>query len=79
MAILIVADVVLYNGDALRDWRAGHELPAVVQRDLDEARQLFEARVPAQVRGDQDFLGEALLELFGQRDGEPHTGGPHGS
>ena len=78
MAILIVADVVLYNGDSLRDWRAGLELPGVVQRDLDEARQLFEARVPEQVRAGRDLLGEALLELLGQRD-EPHSGEPHGS
>ncbi|HEY3351855.1 MAG TPA: response regulator [Polyangia bacterium] len=73
LAALIVADVVLYNGEALASWRAGHDLPARVRDDLDEGRLLFELRVPPEVRAGHDFMDEALAELLGQRPGgEPH-------
>jgi DNA-binding response OmpR family regulator len=74
LAALIVADVVLYNGEAMSEWRAGHELPARVREDLEEGRLLFELRVPAEIRGGRDFIAEALGEVLGRPadGGEPN-------
>jgi CheY-like chemotaxis protein len=65
LARLIVRDVALYNGDAViaarRDGLA--ELEARLRVDLEEGRLLFDLRVPAAIRGQRDFIAEALHEL----------------
>jgi CheY-like chemotaxis protein len=66
LARLIVADIALYNGDALDAAdQHGHtdELEARLRMDLEEGRLLFDLRVPEEVRRTRDFIGEALTEL----------------
>lgn len=73
LARLIVADIALYNGDALDAAEAhGHadELDARLRLDLEEGRLLFELRVPEEVRRTRDFIGEALAELRHKRRAE---------
>lgn len=66
LAGLIVADMVLYNGDAIHDAHDLAEAEAAVGPDLDIARQLFAQVVRAeggQVPGDP--IGEAFASLMG--------------
>jgi CheY-like chemotaxis protein len=73
LARLIVADIALYNGDALDAAdRLGHsaELDARLRLDLEEGRLLFDLRVPEEVRRTRDFIGEALDELRHERRGQ---------
>jgi CheY-like chemotaxis protein len=69
LARLIVADIALYNGDALDHVTDGDhsELEARLRLDLEEGRLLFDLRVPEEVRRQHDFIGEALAELRKQR------------
>ena len=70
LARLIVADIALYNGDALDAAdHHGHEaeLEARLRMDLEEGRLLFDLRVPAEVRKTRDFIAEALAEIRKQR------------
>ncbi|MGZ3426904.1 MAG: response regulator [Polyangia bacterium] len=70
LARLIVADIALYNGDALDAAdHHGHELEleARLRMDLEEGRLLFDLRVPAEVRRTRDFIAEALAEIRHQR------------
>jgi CheY-like chemotaxis protein len=70
LARLIVADIALYNGDALDAAdHHGHEmeLEARLRLDLEEGRLLFDLRVPAEVRRTRDFIAEALAEIRRQR------------
>jgi CheY-like chemotaxis protein len=70
LARLIVADIALYNGDALDAAdHHGHEaeLEARLRVDLEEGRLLFDLRVPAEVRKTRDFIAEALTEIRRQR------------
>jgi CheY-like chemotaxis protein len=70
LARLIVADIALYNGDALdHAARTGDatELDARLRIDLEEGRLLFDMRVPESVRRSRDFIGEALDQLRTQR------------
>ncbi len=62
LARLIVADIALYNGDAL-DHHDDDELQARLRMDLEEGRLLFDLRVPVEVRRTRDFIGDALAEL----------------
>jgi CheY-like chemotaxis protein len=73
LARLIVADIALYNGDALDAAdHHGHEaeLEARLRLDLEEGRLLFDLRVPAEVRKTRDFIAEALAEIRKQRRAE---------
>jgi CheY-like chemotaxis protein len=66
LASLIVADMVLYNGDAIHHALDLAEAEAAVGPDLDIARQLFAQVVRAeggQVPGDP--IGEAFASLMG--------------
>jgi CheY-like chemotaxis protein len=69
LARLIVADIALYNGDALdAATHAGDdELQARLRLDLEEGRLLFDLRVPVEVRRGRDFIGEALEEIRQKR------------
>jgi CheY-like chemotaxis protein len=70
LARLIVADIALYNGDALdAAEQHGHtdELEARLRLDLEEGRLLFDLRVPEEVRRTRDFIGEALDEIRQKR------------
>jgi len=70
LARLIVADIALYNGDALDAAdHHGHEaeLEARLRMDLEEGRLLFDLRAPAEVRKTRDFIAEALAEIRKQR------------
>jgi CheY-like chemotaxis protein len=78
LARLIVADIALYNGDALEKHFHGQsgrgDLEARLRRDLEEGRLLFDLRVPEEVRRGRDFIGEALAEL--EAEGREHSGDP---
>jgi hypothetical protein len=70
LARIIVADIALYNGDALdAAEHHGHEaeLEARLRLDLEEGRLLFDLRVPPEVRRLRDFIAEALAEIRKQR------------
>jgi CheY-like chemotaxis protein len=66
LARLIVADIALYNAEAL-DAEDIHELDARLRSDLEEGRLLFDLRVPLEVRRKRDFIGEALAALVEER------------
>ena len=77
LARLIVADIALYNGDALdaADHHGhDHELEARLRIDLEEGRLLFDLRVPADVRRTRDFIADALDEIRKQRRAEKAAG-----
>jgi len=67
LARLLVADVLLYCGDEVRQWRdtgAGGAVPTQLADDLDEGRRLFALRVPEEIATERDFVGDALTELL---------------
>jgi CheY-like chemotaxis protein len=61
LARLIVADIALYNGDALA---SRDEQDARLRLDVEEGRLLFDLRVPESIRRERDFIGEALAEWY---------------
>ncbi|MFH2009716.1 MAG: response regulator [bacterium] len=67
---LIVADVVLYNGEAFETMRDLGDAPARLLDDLQEAREIFAKLVPREIRGDSDWIGDQLAELLERRPQE---------
>ena len=73
LARLIVADIAIYHPD-LRQL-AGDERTARLREDLEEGRLLFDLRVPAEIRGATDYVGEALDEWIERGSGAWPAGG----
>jgi len=67
---LIVADVILYNGSAFETMRNFSYAPARLLDDLQEAREIFAKLVPAEIRGDRDWVGKQFAELLERRPPE---------
>jgi DNA-binding response OmpR family regulator len=61
LAMLIVADLLLYNGDRITEADSVEEALAAVATDLDGARELFGQVRPEVSEG--DLIGEAFREL----------------
>lgn len=67
LARLLIADVMLYGGDAVQAWRedgARGEYPASLRDDVVEARRLYELRVPRELAREQDYFGDMVRALF---------------
>jgi CheY-like chemotaxis protein len=80
VAMLIVADIALYQGEEfLEKLRSGRELDERARTDLEEGRRMFESRVPQEVRAKQDFFQEALNELTQDAPAEGGKGGGVGA
>jgi CheY-like chemotaxis protein len=74
LARLIAADLALYCADDLRAWSQagpGAAMPPALARDVAEGQRLFALRVPAEIAGERDFLGEALADLAERNDPGP--------
>jgi len=67
LAWLIVADVLLYNGDGIAELQRTGVMGPRVRRDLDEGRAIFALRVPEAARGQRDWIGEALEQFLAGR------------
>ncbi len=61
LARLIVADIALYNGEALAN---RDEFDARLRTDVEEGRLLFDLRVAPEIRANVDFIGDALAEWY---------------
>ncbi len=63
LAALIVADLLLYNGDHVSDADSVDEAYAAVAGDLAEARELFAGIDPEAASSDRDLIGESFRRL----------------
>jgi DNA-binding response OmpR family regulator len=70
LASLIVADLLLYNGDRITEAASFEEALAAVSGDLDGARDLFAQVRPGELGG-ADLIGDAFRELVVGLDHKP--------
>ncbi len=67
LARIIIADIVLYNGDRFdRAIRAGN-LEQALKAELSEGRTLFASRIPEEIRSERDFLAAELDRVTTER------------
>lgn len=67
LAHLLVADLALYSAEEIAEWGRRElsvdDMPERLAQGLDEARRMFEERVPPEVAFDRDYVLEALREF----------------
>jgi len=64
---LIVADMVLYNGDSIEGMETLEDAPAQLLEDLQEVRAIFARMVPAEIHGARDWVGDQFARLLARR------------
>ncbi len=63
-ARLLMEEICLYHADKVDEGRVQADLLARLSEPLDRARQMYEQRVPADVRALGDFFEEALVRVL---------------
>lgn len=63
-ARIIVSDIALYNQEAVHEGIANNTFYDVLRDDIEEGRQLYDGRVPANIRETKDYLQEAFDDFI---------------
>lgn len=66
-ARIIVSDIALYNQDAVREGVRKGTFYELLRDDIEEGRQLYEARVPASVRAKTDYYRETIENFISRQ------------
>lgn len=75
-ARLLASEIKLYNEGAVREGREQGNLYFRLREDIERGRRLYEERVPAEVRGDEDYYYEELVDVLA--GGRPEALGSRG-
>jgi hypothetical protein len=68
-ARLLVSEIRLYNEQAVQDGRANSDIYQRLKDDIDRSREMYEQRVPAEIRGRSNYFFEELVRTLA--DGNP--------
>jgi hypothetical protein len=70
-ARLLVSEIKLYNERAVLEGREGGNLYRRLKEDIDRSRQMYDERIPADVRSGTNFFQEELVRILA--DGRPEA------
>lgn len=68
-ARLLVSEIRLYNEQVVQEGKANKDLYARLKEDIDRSREIYEQRIPAEVRAVSDYFYEELVRILA--DGDP--------
>lgn len=68
-ARLLVSEIRLYNEQAVQDGKANKDIYRRLKDDIDRSREMYEQRVPAEVRSTTNYFFEELVRTLA--DGDP--------
>ena len=70
-ARLLISEIKLYNERAVLEGREGGNLYHRLKDDIDRSRQMYEERIPSDIRSSTDFFQEELVRILA--DGRPEA------
>lgn len=68
-ARLLVSEIRLYNEQAVQDGKAANDIYMRLREDIDRSREMYEQRVPPEVRASSNYFFEELVRILA--DGDP--------
>lgn len=68
-ARLLVSEIRLYNEQAVLEGKANRDIYARLKEDIDRSREMYEKRIPPEVRAVSDYFYEELVRTLA--DGDP--------
>lgn len=69
-ARLLVSEIKLYNEDQVERGRAEKDLGARLKDDIDRSREMFEKRIPAEVRDGHEYFRDELVRILADGDAD---------
>ncbi|HSP34693.1 MAG TPA: hypothetical protein VLU46_10295, partial [Thermoanaerobaculia bacterium] len=70
-AKLLVSEIKLYNEKAVQEGRTRNDLYARLKEDIDRSRQMYEERIPEDVRKSSNYFYDELVRILA--DGDSNT------
>jgi hypothetical protein len=67
-ARLLVSEIKLYNEDAVNRGRIESDLYVRLKDDIDRSREMYEKRIPPEIRTARDYLHEELVRILADGD-----------
>ena len=67
-ARLLVSEIKLYNEDEVERGRAEKDIGARLKEDIDRSREMYEKRIPADVRAGHDYFRDELVRILADGD-----------
>ncbi len=69
-ARLLVSEIKLYNEDEVERGRASRDLYQRLKDDIDRSREMYEKRIPADVRESHNYFQEELVRILADGDAD---------
>jgi hypothetical protein len=69
-ARLLVSEIKLYNEDEVERGRAEKDIGARLKEDIDRSREMYEKRIPADVRRGHDYFHDELIRILADGDAD---------
>lgn len=69
-ARLLVSEIKLYNEDEVERGRANNDLYQRLKEDIDRSREMFDKRIPPEVRAVKDYFHEELVRILADGNGD---------
>ncbi len=69
-ARLLVSEIKLYNEDQVGRGRAEKDLGERLKDDIERSREMFEKRIPAEVRDGRDYFRDELVRILADGDAD---------
>jgi hypothetical protein len=67
-ARLLVSEIRLYNEATVQEGKLTHDLYRRLKDDIDRSREMYEQRIPAEVRAATDFFNDELVRILADGD-----------
>ena len=68
-ARLLVSEIRLYNEQVVQEGKQGRDIYSRLKEDIDRSREMFEQRIPAEVRAQNNYFYDELVRILA--DGDP--------
>lgn len=69
-ARLLVSEIKLYNEDEVERGRVEKDIGARLKEDIDRSREMYEKRIPADVRQGHDYFRDELIRILADGDAD---------
>jgi hypothetical protein len=69
-ARLLVSEIKLYNEDEVERGRAEKDIGSRLKEDIDRSREMYEKRIPADVRQGHDYFRDELVRILADGDAD---------
>jgi hypothetical protein len=69
-ARLLVSEIKLYNEDEVERGRSEKDIGTRLREDIDRSREMYEKRIPADVRTGHDYFRDELIRILADGDAD---------